>query len=162
EKLNIILMYTRIYTSKADPSLTHHEMIDMLENARVFNKKNDITGCLLYHEGTFIQLIEGKRIVVQQLYERILEDRRHHDITSLFSGSSSQRLFENWYMIYEEIDSFSNVAHKKQGMFRKIISETNMIPNLSGSPYFIFWKYANLILRDEYTPIRPTPVLQVF
>ncbi|MEM7363377.1 MAG: BLUF domain-containing protein, partial [Pseudomonadota bacterium] len=39
-----------------------------------------VTGMLLYHEGSFLQALEGDRAVVEALYERIEEDPRLHHL----------------------------------------------------------------------------------
>lgn len=77
---------------------------DILEEARVFNKENDITGMLLYRKGVFLQILEGNRDTVLNLYGRIASDLRHEGIKTLIKQNENERIFKDWSMSYKEID----------------------------------------------------------
>ncbi len=55
----------------------------MLEKARENNSRDNITGCLLYYEGEFIQYLEGNQVKVLTLFDKINADKRHKDVTLL-------------------------------------------------------------------------------
>ncbi len=57
-------MYCLVYRSKANAVLGDSSLWQMLEKSRESNKKRGITGCLLYHDGHFIQYFEGNQIKV--------------------------------------------------------------------------------------------------
>ena len=65
------MYFELIYNSVASPELTSKDVLDILEESRLFNSKNDITGCLLYHKGEFLQLLEGEKSIVQNIYGKI-------------------------------------------------------------------------------------------
>ena len=59
------MIFELIYYSTASPDLSKNDILNILENSRDFNSKNEITGCLLYHNNEFVQLIEGEEEAVK-------------------------------------------------------------------------------------------------
>ena len=66
------------------------------------NGKSGITGLLFYHEGHFLQLIEGRRKDVENLMERLERDTRHCDIHRMVDEGINERSFKGW-----RVDSFN-------------------------------------------------------
>ncbi len=91
-----------IYISRAGDSIFEEAIQLMLLQARIFNRRNGITGCLLYHQGYFIQLMEGEKEQLDRLYDRIQEDARHTDVTTLWEGYSEDHLYRAWTMAYHD------------------------------------------------------------
>lgn len=54
-------MYHLIYTSYAIEPFDEAKLIELLKKARENNRLLDITGMLLYVNGKFMQVLEGKR-----------------------------------------------------------------------------------------------------
>ncbi len=52
-------MFRLIYRSIAKESFNEPDIYKMLSDARDFNTEHHITGCLLYHDRKFLQLLEG-------------------------------------------------------------------------------------------------------
>ena len=86
-------MFELIYSSVANPDLTHDDISDILVEAREFNLNNNISGCLLFHNNEFIQILEGDKKVVQELFEKIRQDKRHQHVTLLAEEETSERVF---------------------------------------------------------------------
>ena len=116
-------MYHLIYTSHAVSPLSQHELIDLLAESRTFNAANHITGMLLYLRGKFIQVLEGEKKVVTELYERIQVDPRHEKVMTVIEGNSPIRFFKNWSMGFKQLtpDEFSHITSYKDidRFFRK-------------------------------------------
>lgn len=53
-------MFEFIYRSIAVPNISDAEINAMLKTSRKFNSENNITGCLLFHNNEFIQILEGE------------------------------------------------------------------------------------------------------
>jgi len=53
----------------------------------------DITGCLLFHHGQFIQILEGDKSTVDDLIVKIKKDHRHSYFYKLAEGCAIFRLF---------------------------------------------------------------------
>jgi hypothetical protein len=69
-----------------------------LDECRRNNAAAGITGMLLYHKGSFFQVLEGERNVVEALYEKILEDNRHKRTTRIIFEPIKERAFGEWTM----------------------------------------------------------------
>ena len=107
-------MNALIYTSKAVDSFDSPEIYDMLTDARIFNKEHRITGCLLYHQKQFIQLLEGEAKEVHKLYDKIAQDPRHESLSLLMEERMTSRIFYDWNMAFYEFgDPEEDVIFKK-------------------------------------------------
>lgn len=87
-----------VYVSSAVKALSEQGLEKLLLDARSFNSKVQVTGALLYHDGTFFQYFEGPPDSVTQVYSRIRASRTHHSIYELLSCPIEQRLFPQWLM----------------------------------------------------------------
>ncbi|TDQ33355.1 BLUF domain-containing protein [Zeaxanthinibacter enoshimensis] len=124
------MIHAVIYISKADPGFSKGEVKEMLLKAKSYNRTHEITGCILYHKQQFLQLIEGAEKDVRELYRKLVEDNRHHEVTTLFDESSGTRIFPNWAMaFYEFEEEEDSTAHTRlqldQILEQATISEGN-------------------------------------
>lgn len=86
-----------LYASRAvDPTPETIEAI--LHECRTRNPNNGITGVLCYGGGIFLQVIEGGRMVISQLYSHIQRDSRHKDVVLLQYEEITERRFAGWTM----------------------------------------------------------------
>ena len=97
-------MYYLIYISKSQ-NINEDQLEHILVHSEIFNKKNSITGMLLYSEGHFLHLLEGNKIDVYNLWNAIQNDTRHTDIVKVCEGVIKQRNFEDWTMGYKSVFS---------------------------------------------------------
>jgi hypothetical protein len=96
-------LYHLIYYSAAvapPPGKSILTVLDEItETAQRYNKKNGITGALLYCDGWFLQLLEGPRGFVDSAYfEHIRSDKRHNKPTVIDVSLIDQRDFSQWSM----------------------------------------------------------------
>lgn len=94
-----------IYSSAASYSFGYEELSSLLRSARQNNAKENITGMLLYAEGSFFQVLEGRAENVRLLFEKIGKDKRHHSITTIIQEPIAERSFGDWTMGYADITS---------------------------------------------------------
>ena len=64
------MVYELTYCSLAKPSITADEILAILESAGRNNKKNKITGCLLYYNHEFLQILEGEEKMVKAVQKK--------------------------------------------------------------------------------------------
>ena len=95
-------MHRIIYFSSATHLLTDNELQLLLEKSRLKNSQNDITGVLIHIDGDVIQVLEGEKEKIQNLYELIKLDPRHSTIIKVFDNEVPSRMFENWSMGYSQ------------------------------------------------------------
>jgi hypothetical protein len=92
-----------LYASTAsddDPDLRQ-----IVEDCRRENALHDVTGLLLYHDGRFLQCLEGGRGDVLSTFERIKGDPRHHDVTLLSVEEIAERRFPDFAMSFQRVDA---------------------------------------------------------
>ena len=137
-----------IYASAARHKMTSDELAEILAKARANNSQNGISGMLVYHAGSFLQVIEGPGDVIENLVRKISQDPRHHRIQLLLSEPISEREFDDWSMgfvdttgLAKQLEGFDDyardfgaslgdktMAHKilsrfKDGMWRRYVGE---------------------------------------
>jgi hypothetical protein len=91
-------IFQLVYISAANQEFTESDLQDLLEKARINNENLDVSGMLLFHQGSFIQALEGPKEAVENLYNKISEDKRHTESRVLFRGDLEERDFDTWSM----------------------------------------------------------------
>lgn len=100
-----------VYASKANFEYSsesgdkHPAIAEILAQSRRNNQPNNIGGVLCYGDGFFFQCLEGERSSVEHLYDRLLNDPRHRDVTLLSKRPVAQRMFKLWSMKFMNVDA---------------------------------------------------------
>ena len=103
------------YVSKQSHVITDKELKELLAKSRDNNSSIEVTGLLIYFHGTFIQYLEGKEAQINDLYNKITKDKRHHNILEIDSGFSEKRAFSDWSMAFKKLEkdeAFSILGYK--------------------------------------------------
>jgi hypothetical protein len=87
-----------LYASRLAPGSDVGAIDSILSQARAKNPALGITGVLCYGGNVFMQVLEGGRAPVNALYDTIVRDKRHHDVTLLSYEEISERRFGGWTM----------------------------------------------------------------
>jgi hypothetical protein len=93
-------MLQLIYTSKEAHPMRAYDIAKILSQSRHHNERVQITGYLIYHQGHFLQVIEGNKDAIKALYARIEKDVRHKNVKLIYCLPILARAFENWSMGY--------------------------------------------------------------
>ena len=91
-------LFQLIYVSAASDDFDPKEFPAILEKSRENNSKLDISGLLIFHEASFIQVLEGPKSDVQQLMTKIKLDSRHKNLKILSQKNLEEKEFESWSM----------------------------------------------------------------
>lgn len=91
-------IYQLTYKSKSISEMDQVSLDLILSEATTSNSKLDVTGCLIYFKGSFIQILEGSKENVLSTYDKIIIDKRHHLVDLLWESDSEKRFFEKWNM----------------------------------------------------------------
>lgn len=91
-------MHQVFYSSAAVAPFSETELAELLKVARATNGRLDVTGMLLYHQGSFLQALEGDGPTVEGLYAKICKDKRHHRVVTLLRREVDARYFDQWRM----------------------------------------------------------------
>jgi hypothetical protein len=87
-----------LYASRAAVPLAESVIAQILDRSRRHNPEHGITGILCHDADRFIQVLEGGRDAVCELYNRIVRDPRHLQVRILLYEEISQRRFGGWTM----------------------------------------------------------------
>ena len=87
-----------LYASRASSPTDASVYDSILEQSRARNPKLGITGILCYSENLFIQVLEGGRDEVCELYNTIVRDGRHQHVRILSFEEIRERRFGSWTM----------------------------------------------------------------
>ena len=90
--------------------LERSQLHGLLEQARSNNARVDITSCLLYGSGNFLQLLEGPREQVQATFSKISRDDRHRDIRLLLDADRERCTFNTWWMAFFNLETGTRVS----------------------------------------------------
>lgn len=89
-----------IYASSATMPMTPEEFEAFRKRVVANNRAQGVTGCLLYQDGHYLQMLEGREEVLAVLIERIRRDSRHRDVTVVMQGPIKHRVFRDWGMVF--------------------------------------------------------------
>ena len=92
-----------LYASRAAAPLTTPVVESILTQSRAHNPKLGITGILCYSDDLFLQVLEGGRDEVCELYNTIVRDDRHRNVRILSYEEISERRFGNWTMGHVDV-----------------------------------------------------------
>ena len=98
-----------VYASAATHPFTPEALKQLLTKARARNSMYGVTGMLLYHKGSFLQVLEGPEDGVDRILASILKDARHTTARTLSRAMVTAREFEAWSMGF--VDTTHSVAH---------------------------------------------------
>ena len=96
-------MITLIYTSTSSFNCSAGELALFLNFVRSENIRLNITGILLYHEGEIMQIIEGEKEIIYELFEKIKVDKRHINVIKLNEFKIVKRAYEEWSMSFMQV-----------------------------------------------------------
>jgi len=127
-------MIQLIYIRTASKKITKDDLQAILLTSIFHNSEKNITGLLLYDQGTFCQALEGEAEDVYALFSKILEDDRHTRIIKIFDDEIQTRDFSSWSMNCINLDDYD----KKQINGYKDFSEA-----------FYNWNFVNPLQAKE-------------
>ncbi len=100
-------MHELFYCSFAVRNMSDADILNILETSRKRNAEDGITGILIYWARTrqFMQILEGSKKAIFDLYEDIEKDDRHKSLKLIFDGEVPERSFANWTMGFSNLES---------------------------------------------------------
>ena len=73
----------------------------LVEQARLRNERNAVTGALIYSGSHFAQYLEGPPDALKAIIESILEDDRHEQITIVREDVITERRYPSWSLAFK-------------------------------------------------------------
>jgi hypothetical protein len=87
-----------LYASRAVEPIQNPTVDAILDTSRSNNREHGITGILCYSDDLFVQVLEGCRDKVGDLFANIMRDPRHHQVRLLHYEEIRERRFGAWNM----------------------------------------------------------------
>lgn len=87
-----------LYASRSVRAITAEDIDSILAQSRKHNPDLGITGILCQSGDVFLQVLEGGRTAVNELYSQIVRDSRHRDVAVLHFEEVLERRFAGWTM----------------------------------------------------------------
>ena len=106
-------MIQLVYASAATRPFSPSALAVLLEKARSRNRFYDVTGILLYHNGSFLQVLEGPEQGVDLIFGSIQRDSRHNNNKVLVRQTFPRREFGDWAMSFTDT---TNIPAKPEGL----------------------------------------------
>ncbi len=116
------MRYAIVYLSTASEDLEEEVIENILKSSKTWNNQNDITGLLLFSEGSFFQIIEGEKNTISELFENIKEDDRHHNIMQIFGKDIHKDAYDGY-----DSDFISNYAEYDPEKFQHYLDQIKVL-----------------------------------
>ena len=102
-------LYCLVYTSIASRKMSDDDLKVLLKTIRKNNEIRQVTGILLYLDPFFIQVLEGREAIVNNLFTRIKQDSRHNKVSLIYKKPIEERYFSDWTMGFSKI-TYENIS----------------------------------------------------
>jgi len=119
--------WTLIYTSRSTQEVSSESLQELASVSSRNNAATGVTGLLLYGAGNFLQVLEGRKPVLEMLYKRICVDSRHESCELLHKGERDDRLFPNWNMGALNLDGPECEQAKEWELISRTLSQSGAI-----------------------------------
>lgn len=97
------MIYQIAYMSAARPGMRDAEVHDILRASTANNRRDGLSGMLLLVDGTFFQVLEGEKDMVEKTYSRVAKDSRHSALIRVLERNRDERSFPDWTMGFEKV-----------------------------------------------------------
>lgn len=98
------MIFQLTYSSKAKKNITATDIDNILSMSTKNNRNLKISGCLLFYNYNFYQIIEGDKKDILALFKKIKQNILHHDVTLIATSHTQKRLYKDWGMLYYSIN----------------------------------------------------------
>ncbi|TVZ27320.1 FAD-dependent sensor of blue light [Gillisia sp. Hel_I_86] len=132
------MQYAISYVSSVNPSLTEEKIQQVLNYSRNRNNENGITGILLYSDGNFFQVLEGKKELLESLFSRVKTDKRHQNVMVIFEKEVSLPKFDMYQSNFISLNS--RFPSENIALYFSHIDKLN--PKIQSSVRYILNKFA--------------------
>lgn len=146
-------LFRIVYVSTAQPGLTDSDMETLINVSQSNNDERYITGYLVHNGASFMQLLEGPFNEVDEVYGRILRDRRHTGVVRINAEWAERRVFPNWSMNYFRVDRHGSVG----AMISRGADSVDSLME-AGMPRDLLYLFSKFIQQTEYPEPRPDRV----
>lgn len=143
-------MYELTYESVASDGTKSTDIEQILETSRSDNGASGVTGCLIFYNGKFIQILEGEEDKVREIYGKIRSDKRHRNVRLIAENAMKERTFSEWGMAYFPIDE-EYIGRADLEQFRRNLKLLGDFSRRTTVTTILFWKKVHLLVSEKST-----------
>jgi len=93
-----------IYLCSAPAGINEHEILRLLKQTRIANRKRNVSGMLLYIGGSFLQTLEGEAAMLDAVSGSVFRDKPGIRLTQITREPICEREFGEWTMGFATVD----------------------------------------------------------
>jgi hypothetical protein len=144
-----MMLHELVYTSISYGPAPQRMLEEILASSRRNNLRLDITGVLLYENGSYVQLLEGPREAVRLLYYgTIALDVRHRSTHVCWEYPIATRGFGNWQMGFARGADLASLAGHDEGYLGSQMPALDLSSPASTGRKLLHAIYASMAGRD--------------
>lgn len=93
-------IFQLLYFSRATAHVEASTLAEILQTSQRNNQRSGISGLLIYEDYHFMQVLEGTKQAVEEIFAKICVDERHTDVFTIYSADVEKRQFGGWAMAH--------------------------------------------------------------
>lgn len=110
------------YLSKPTASFTDADLDDIEDKSVGANNARDVTGLLIVHDDSILQILEGREEAVRELYAKIAKDSRHTISKVVCEREDEERLLLTWSMVVRETTNIpAEISEQYQQVYDELL-----------------------------------------
>jgi len=128
-----LIVYTSDYL--ANDNSIELDLEDITQAAKKRNPSLGITGVLFYHQGKFLQLLEGEPDNIDQIMQHINTDKRHNNIQLYIDQNVESRCLADWNMDSLNLSKETPLDSREMALLTDVYKQ-NLIVNTDALLHF--------------------------
>jgi hypothetical protein len=133
-----------LYASRAAAPIDQDTIESILQQSRRCNPALGVTGILCHGGEVYLQVLEGGRAAVNELYNKIVRDPRHTEVLLLHYEEVAERRFAGWtmgqvniakinpstllkYSDHSHLDPFASSGKASMALIQELISTAQIV-----------------------------------
>ncbi len=133
-------MHAILYISQETQPFSKSELQELLRLAICSNREQEITGCLHYESGFFMQYIEGDAAALARTMDRIGRDKRHQIFYRSEEHMLEEKRFPSWSMHWEDRQKTTHTAAAMSELNRTLQPFDQNFTNAEFDQAFLIYK----------------------
>lgn len=103
------MQHTLCYISKQKEILSSSNLEDLFQFVVKTNTTLNISDVLLHNNNFFLQVLEGDKDSIQDLFAKIRRDQRHHELLLILNQKVENRIFNNYEATFSVLKSKEDI-----------------------------------------------------
>ena len=120
-----LIVYMSEYVGNSNSMFS--DIGDIITTSKANNPKRGVTGILLYHQGKFVQVIEGEEEDLRKLMTIIEKDERHTNVQYLVDEKVNERGFDQWNMDFFNLSDKDSLDYESMQQISRLYKKQPLV-----------------------------------